>query len=475
MAELSPLFPLLVLIFSIFIWLKLAKRNNLKLPPSPPKLPIIGNIHQFGKLPHRSLRDLSRNYGPLLLLRLGHNPTLLVSSADMVKEIVKNHDVAFSDRPQTTATDILHYGSKDFGFAPYGEYWKQVRKISVLELFSRRRVQSFQLVRDEEVGVIIDKIRGACRKGEPVNLSDMFLFVSSNIISRCVISRKIEEDDGTCSKMGLLAKRELDAYLDQIIEEHEASKSNNNGQVTKKKDFISSIFQLQQDGMLDMDLTQDNTKANLLDMFLAGIDTTASTEEWLISELLKHPEAMKKLQQEVRGVVGKKSKVEMEDISRMNYLKCVVKETLRLHPVAPLLVPRQTSASVELGGYDIPSNTTVLINAWAIQRDPKWWENPEEFMPERFENSNVDFKGEDFQFIPFGAGRRSCPGLQFGVASIEYLIANLVYWFDWKLADGEIAENLDMSEEYGLAITRKTPLHVLPVLYSHKDCVKNET
>ncbi|KAK8978141.1 hypothetical protein V6N11_062936 [Hibiscus sabdariffa] len=165
----------------------------------------------------------------------------------------------------------------------------------------------------------------------------------------------------------------------------------------------------------------------------------------------------------------------MEDISKMNYLKCVVKETLRLHPVAPLLVPRQTSASVELGEYYIPSNTTVLINAWAIQRDPEWWENPEEFMPGRFEHSNVDFKGEDFQFIPFGAGRRSCPGLQFGVASIEHMIANLVYWFDWKLADGEIAENFDMSEVYGLAVTRKTPLHVLPVLYSHQDSVQVET
>ncbi|GMI67358.1 cytochrome P450, family 71, subfamily A, polypeptide 22 [Hibiscus trionum] len=512
MAELSPLFPipLLILIFSILIWLKLAKRNNnLRLPPSPPKLPIIGNIHQLGKLPHRSLRDLSSKYGPLLLLRLGHNPTLLVSSADIVKEIVKNHDAVFSNRPKTTAADILLYGCKDLGFAPYGEYWKQVKKISVLELFSHKRVQSFQFVRDEEVGVIIDKIRGACRKGESINLSEMLVFVSNNIVSRCVIGRKTEEDDGTCSKFGLLAKRlmvlltsfcagdmfpylrwldmltglvpnlkalsgELDAYLDQIIEEHEASKSNNGGAAAaNKKDFVSIIFQLQKDGMLDMDLTQDNIKAILLDMFLAGTDTTASTAEWLMAELLKHPEAMKKLQQEVRDVVGKKSKVETEDIGKMNYLKCVLKETLRLHPVAPLLLPRQTSASVELGGYDVPSNTTVLINAWAIQRDPEWWENPEEFMPERFENSGVDLKGEDFRFIPFGLGRRSCPGLSFGVASIEYMVANLVYCFDWKLADGGIPENLDMSEVYGIAVNRKTPLHVLPV--SQRDCVKNES
>ncbi|MBA0831279.1 hypothetical protein Goarm_015756 [Gossypium armourianum] len=170
-------------------------------------------------------------------------------------------------------------------------------------------------------------------------------------------------------------------------------------------------------------------------MFLAGIDSSASTVEWTMAELLKHSTAMKKLQEEVRNVVGNKPTVEMEDINKMSCLKCVFKETLRLHPVAPLLLPRHTSATVKVGGYDIPSNTTVLINAWAIQREPQ-------------------------MFIPFGVGRRSCPGLQFGVASVEYMIANLVYCFDWKLADGATADNLDMTEPYGKAVYRKSPLHV---------------
>ncbi|XWS47870.1 hypothetical protein CRYUN_Cryun13aG0022700 [Craigia yunnanensis] len=491
----NPLFLSLILLVSLLIWLKQAKGKKLNLPPSPPKLPIIGNIHQLGKLPHRSLRDLSRKYGSLLLLQLGHNPTLVVSSAEMAREIVKNHDIAFSSRPSTTAANILFYGCSDIGFAPYGEYWRRVRKICVLELLSLRRVHSFQFVRDEEVELVINKIRRASVKGDSINLAEMLVAVSNNVVSRCAISRKFHDEE-TTSKFGQLAERmlvllmsfcvgdmfpylrwldvltgfipslkavsgELDAFFDQIIEEHRALKSHD--EVTNKKDFVSIILQLQKDGMLEMDLTQDNIKAILLDMFVGGTDTTTTTMEWMMSELLKHPNVMKKVQEEVRNVVGKKPKVDVDDVNKMEYLKCVIKETLRLHPPSPLLVPRETSASVKFGGYDIPSNITVIINVWAIQRDPNWWEKPEEFIPERFENSPVDFKGQDFQFIPFGFGRRGCPGMPFAVASVEYVIANLLYWFDWKLPAGEIAENLDMTELNGLTVGKKVPLHVLPV------------
>ncbi|XVF08813.1 hypothetical protein REPUB_Repub07fG0035700 [Reevesia pubescens] len=491
----NPLFLSLILLVSLLIWHKLAKEKKLNLPPSPPKLPFIGNIHQLGKLPHRSLRDLSGKYGSLLLLQLGHNPTLVVSSAEMAREIFENHDIVFSSRPSTTAAKILLYGCSDVGYAPYGEYWRQVRKITVLELLSRRRVQSFQFVRDEEVEVVINKIRRASVKRESINLSQMMMAISNNIVSRCAFGRKLEEEDGS-SKFGQLARRvmvlllsfsigdmfpylswldvitgliprlkavfgELDTLMDQIIEEHRDMKSH--GNITGEKDIVSIILQLQNDGLLDMELTQDNIKAILLDMFLGGTETTSATIEWLMAELLKHPNVMKKVQEEVRDVVGKKSKVDMDDVSQMEYLKCVLKETLRLHPIAPLLAPRETTASVKLGGYDIPSNLTVFINTWAIQRDPNWWEKPEEFIPERFENNPIDFKGQDFEFIPFGCGRRGCPGISFAIAAIEYVIANLLYWFDWELAAGENAVNLDMSEQYGLTVSMKVPLHVLPV------------
>ncbi|XVF49792.1 hypothetical protein PTKIN_Ptkin04bG0044000 [Pterospermum kingtungense] len=494
----NPLFLFLILLVSLLIWLKIAKGKKLNLPPSPPKLPIIGNIHQLGKLPHRSLRDLSKKYGSLMFLQLGHNPTLVVSSAEMAREIVKNHDILFSSRPSSTAANILIYGCTDVAFAPYGEYWRQVRKICVVELLSLRRVHSFQLVRDDEVELVINQIRNASVKGEFVNLTEMMMAVSNNIVSRCAIGRKFEEEDGNI-KFGQLARRVeillvsfcvgdmfpylkwldvltgliprlnatsryLNAVTDKIIEERRASSLD---QITHM-DFVSILLQLQKDGMLEMDFTQDNLKAVILDMFVGGTETTSTTIEWAMAELLKNPDIMKNVQEEVRNVVGKKAKVDVNDINQMEYLKCVIKETLRLHPVLPLLVPRQTTASVKLGGYDIPSNTTVIINAWAIQRDPNWWEKPEEFIPERFENNPVDFKGQDFHFIPFGVGRRGCPGIQFGVASIEYLMANLLYWFDWKLPAGDIAENLDMSENRSLTVSKKYPLLVHPVSHFYK-------
>ncbi|MBA0703713.1 hypothetical protein Golax_016016 [Gossypium laxum] len=200
-------------------------------------------------------------------------------------------------------------------------------------------------------------------------------------------------------------------------------------------------------------------------MFAGGTETTSTTAEWAMSELLKKPDVLKKVEQDVRKVAKNKQKIELNDLNQMKYLKCVIKETLRLHPPVVFLVRRGTSEAVKLGNYDIPPDTTVFINVWAIQRDPIWWENPEEFIPERFENSRVDFKGQDFQFIPFGCGRRDCPGMPFAIASLEYLVANLLFRFDWKLGDGETAETLDLIENYGLTVTKKVPLRVMPTIF----------
>ena len=205
----------------------------------------------------------------------------------------------------------------------------------------------------------------------------------------------------------------------------------------------------------------------LQDLLFGGIETTSTVSEWFMAEILRKPSVMKKVQEEVRRVVGEKAKVEMEDIEQMHYFKCVVKETLRLHPPVPLLVPRKTTESVEVGGYHIPVGTRILINAWAIQRHPESWDRPEEFIPERFENTPVDFNVQDFHFVPFGFGRRRCPGLAFGIFSVEHLIANLLYWFDWKLPNGVgiLPEDLDMCEVYGITVHKKVPLEILPTLY----------
>ncbi|KAE8124352.1 hypothetical protein FH972_019250 [Carpinus fangiana] len=435
-----PFNPLLSLIFLIpFLYVfKRIRNGKPNLPPSPPKLPIIGNLHQHGTLPHRSLQALSNKYGPLMFMYLGNAPTLVVSSADMARKMMKTHDVIFSNRPKITAANILLYGSKDVAFSPYGEYWRQARKICVLELLSLKSVQSFQYVREEEVEGLINKIRDMCRKGASVNLSEMLIATTNNIVSRCILGRKFEEEEDGFIPSLKATFRELDTFFDQVIEEHK----------TKRCD-------VDQPNRLDYD------------MFVGGTDTSSTVLEWLMAELTKNPSSMKRAQEEVRRVVGKKSKIDVNDINKMDYLKCVLKETLRLHPPLPLLVPRETITSVKIGGYDIPPKSRVIINPWAMHRDPEVWERPEEFLPERFEDKPADFKGEDFEFIPFGGGRRGCPGMTFGVALVEDVIANILCWFDWRLPSDIVKEEeLDMSEVNGLNVTKKIPLHLVPILHS---------
>lgn len=203
----------------------------------------------------------------------------------------------------------------------------------------------------------------------------------------------------------------------------------------------------------------------LQDTFSAGTDTTSTILEWTMTELLRHPNAMKKLQDEVRNVKEEKSHIVTEEhIHHMPYLKAVLKETLRLHPPIPLLVPRESMQDIKLLGHHVCAKTQVIVNAWAISQDPTYWNNPQEFEPERFLDSPIDYKGHDFQLIPFGAGRRGCPGTQLAMALNETVIANIVFHFDWSLLNGQRGEDLDMSETFGLTMHKKIHLIGVPSL-----------
>lgn len=197
-------------------------------------------------------------------------------------------------------------------------------------------------------------------------------------------------------------------------------------------------------------------------MFAAGTDTTSTLIEWTLSELIRHKKVMAKLKTELKKIAGCNSTITEADLDKCQYLKAVMKETLRLHPPLPLLVPRESTHDVQLLGYDIAARTRVVINAWAIGRDPLIWQDPDEFLPERFLNTRVDFKGQ-FQFIPFGAGRRGCPGAAFALGVVELVLANLVLQFEFELPGGERGEDLDMVEGGGLTIHRKFPLCVVPI------------
>ncbi|KAJ0969448.1 hypothetical protein J5N97_022325 [Dioscorea zingiberensis] len=483
--------PLTLLLLSIK--LILSKRSSLRLPPSPWKLPLIGNLHQLGLLPHKSLHKLARKHGPLMHLQLGQVPALVVSSSQMAREIFKTHDLIFANRPILRATEILLYGGLDMGFAPYGEHWRQLRKICVINLLSMKRVQSFQAAREEEVAHLMDKISQACSLHplESLNMSQVLNLFSNDMTCRALMGKlsgeegrnilfhKLIEENilllsgfnlvdyfpslGWLSSLLGLDERykrissKWEAVLCQIIQEH----SIRNGEKTKDDGFVDTLLSLQKDPNMEISLTDEIIKALLMDLFGAGIDTTYIALEWSMSELIKNPQMMRKLQDEVRGVAFGQSMVKEEDLSKMSYLKSLIKEVLRLHPPTPLLLPRESMDSCQIEGYDIPRKTRVVINYWSIARDPKIWDYPEEFRPERFIDNPIDFKGQDYEYIPFGSGRRVCPGMQFAISTIELALANLVYRFDWKLVDGMVPEEVDMTESPGLTMRMKNNLFLV--------------
>ncbi|KAB1217255.1 Cytochrome P450 71A21 [Morella rubra] len=204
------IFLLSLLLFCSLYVFKRIPNGKQNLPPSPPKLPIIGHLHHLGTLPHRSLHALSKKYGPIMFLYFGHSPTLVVSSTDMAKEVVKTHDLVFSNRPPITAAKILFCGSRDVVFSTYGEYWRQAGKNCVLELLSLKRVQSFQYVREAEVEELVNKIHDSCLKKASVNLSEMLIETSNKIITRCILGQKYEEDGD--NEFGQVSRRLLASF-----------------------------------------------------------------------------------------------------------------------------------------------------------------------------------------------------------------------------------------------------------------------
>ncbi|CAI0547502.1 unnamed protein product [Linum tenue] len=364
------------------------------LPPSPPGLPVIGNLHQIGRHPHRTFAALARRYAaPVMLLRLGSRPALLVSTGAAARELFKNHDLLVSTRVRIKTIEKLFYDAKTVASAPPGDYWRHARATCVLHLLSNKRVQSFASVRAQETNLVVERLVAASRRGARVDLSDVATCLSNDVICRVAFG----EEEG--------------------------------------KSFVDVLLEEQKDGKSGHFLGRDNIKALLLDMFVGGTDTTATLVEWVMAELLRHPDIMNKLQHEVRTVA--KGNVNENDLDNMTYLKQVILETL---------APRELMEDCTIMGYNLAAGTFIFTNAWAIGRDPNRWADPDEFQPERFANRSLDDSVHAFDVVPFGAGRRGCAGRSFALATAELLIANLVGRFDWALPDGGKAEDLDMSE-----------------------------
>ncbi|XP_071711650.1 6,7,8-trihydroxycoumarin synthase-like [Rutidosis leptorrhynchoides] len=489
-----PLLPLLYILPKI-----IKTKSRIKYPPGPRGLPFIGNLHQIDNSSlHTSLWNLSKSYGPIVSLNLGLVPAIVISSSILAKEILKTQDLTFCSRPLLHGLQKLTYNGLDVALSPYNKNWKEMRKIFTVHLFSSKIIQSSRHIREDEVSRVVKKIRELALLSKHVNVSEIAHVVMSTIVTRMGYGKRyedveeskkilhlVDELQATITKyivsdiwpglpfVGLIDRlmgnynriekcfQGLDSYYQQIIDEHLDPQRPKPSE--DEQDLIDILIQLRND--YPFEITNDHIKATLTDILVAGTDNSAATLVWAMTALIKNPKAMMKAQEEVRNTVKNKGKVDEDDLHKLTYMKAVVKEVMRLYPAAPLLIPRETMNDTVIHGYTIKKKTVVYVNALAIGRDPGSWNNPDEFLPERFLSSDIGYKGGDFELIPFGAGRRICPGIAMGIIEVELLLANLIYFFDWSLPVGMRREDVDDEVMPGLTMTNKNDLCLLAKVY----------
>ncbi|KAL9376459.1 hypothetical protein Peur_030579 [Populus x canadensis] len=467
--------------------------SPLKLPPGPKPWPIIGNFNLLGPLPHQSLHQLSLKYGKTMQLHFGSYPVMVTSSLDMAKQILKTYDHMFASRPQTAAGKYTTYEYSDLAWAPYGPYWRQGRKIYLTELFSAKRLESYEYMRVEEMREFTRRLYRNC--GKSIELKDYLSHYTLSIISRIVLGKKyfsasesekeivtLEEFQEMLDELFLLngvlnigdwipwldfldlqgyvkrmkkLKVRFDKFHDHVIDEHNVRrKTTKNWQ---PKDMVDLLLQLADDPELEVKLTRDNIKGLTQDLIAGGTDTAATMGDWSMSELLKKPQLFKRVTDELDRVVGRERWVEEKDIPQLPYIEAIMKEAMRMHPSAVMLAPHLALQDCKVGGYDIPKGTRIFINTWSMGRDPDLWEDPEDFRPERFIGKGVDIKGHNFELLPFGSGRRMCPGYPLGTKMILVSLANMLHGFTWELPPGIKPEDVKRDEVFGLATQRKYP------------------
>ncbi|XP_023007386.1 flavonoid 3'-monooxygenase [Cucurbita maxima] len=505
MDEISLFFSAAITLATVVLLYRLLfhQRNSrsLPLPPGPKPWPTVGNLPQIGGAPlHSQLAAMSGEYGPLMYLRFGSIDVVVAASAAIAEQFLKIRDTNFLSRPPNAGAKYIAYNYQDMVFAPYGPRWRLLRKISAVHLFSSKALEDNRCVREEEVGVLVQAL---ARPGEaPATLGSLLTVCTANALGRTMIGRRVFGDGsgggdpmsdqfkamveqvmilsgkfnpgnffpslewldllGVAREMKKVHKW-FDDLLSKILEEHRTLLASGG----EHQDLLSTLLSTRDHAEDENEKLNDTEiKALLLNMFTAGTDTSASTVEWALAELIRHPKMMYQAQQELDSVVGRDRVVSDLDLPKLGYLQAVVKETFRLHPPTPLSLPRMAAESCEINGYHIPKGSTLLVDVWAISRDPKEWTCPLEFRPDRFlpggEKAHVDVKGNDFGVIPFGAGRRICVGMSMGLRMVQMLTASLVHSFDWALPSGLSPGELNMDEAFGLTLRRAQPLVAHP-------------
>ncbi|CAF2041381.1 unnamed protein product [Brassica napus] len=500
------IFIILCLFSFLFYYLFFKAPNNSEgcdhLPPSPPSLPIIGHLHLlFSLLLHKSLQKLSSKYGPILYLRVFNVPIVLVSSVSIAYEIFRAQDMNVSTRTFPTNEGSLFFGSSNFTTAPYGDYWKFINKLITTKLLGPQALERSRGVRADEVNrFYLDLVDKAVKK-ESVEIAEEAMKLISNNMCKMLMGKSLSEYDESERVRGLLTEtdvllkkfflaailrkplamlgislfkkdfesitRRYDEVLEKIIVEYEERHKDYN-QSSEMLDVLLLEACQGKKARHNNKITRNHIKSLFVDLFVAGTETSTLNIQWTMAEIFNNPKVLERLREEIDLIVGKTRLVQETDLANMPYLQAVVKEALRLHPPGPLVI-RTFSDRCKVGGFDVLEKTTLLVNSYAVMRDPYLWEDPEEFKPERFlpasprsgGQEDEMIKDEVLKYIPFGSGRRGCPGSNLAYLSAGTAIGVMVQCFDWKIEGGKV----NMEEVRGtMTVAMAHPLKCTPLL-----------
>ncbi|XP_010531548.1 PREDICTED: cytochrome P450 93A3-like [Tarenaya hassleriana] len=421
-----------VVVFSVLWYIRLLTKPKLPpLPPGPPGLPIVGNLPFLSPELHTYFEGLAGKYGPIFKLRLGAKLAVVVSSPETAREVLKTHDVTFANHDVPVAGRVNTYGGVDILWLPYGQEWRMLRKVCVSRMLSSATLDSSYALRRAEIRRTVRFLEDRGRSGSPVNLGEQIFMAILNVILQMLWGATVADEEresvgsefrelisemteivgipdisdffpvlGRFDLQGLVKRmrkpaQQLDRLFDRVINQRLRVDKRNQGD---GQDFLQFLLKVREEDQ-STPLTMDHVKAVLTDMVLGGIDTSSNTIQYAMAELINRPEVKKRAQQELDEVVGKDNVVEEPHITKLRYLSAVMKETLRVHPIFPLLIPHRSSQSAVVSGYTIPKDTKVFVNVWAIHRDPRSWENPLEFDPDRFLGRTGDFSGNNFSYL----------------------------------------------------------------------------
>lgn len=476
---------------------KLFSRLRYKLPPGPRALPIVGNLRQLKPLLVRCFTEWSEVYGPIFSVYFGSHLSVVVSSAELAKEVLKDKDVQLAYRNRTKQINKFSKNGMDLIWSDYGPHYVKVRKLCTLELFSVKRLDALRPIREDEVTAMVESIFNDCtkpeNKGKALVLREYLSMMAFLHITRLTFGKRFIDSNGVIDEQGQELKNILndaiklgskksvfaeflpwlsflfkdqndalaehdaraDKFTKRIMEEHTLARRKTGN---TKNHFVDALLTLQK----EYELSEDTVIGLLWDMISAGMDTTTITVEWAMAELVRTPRVQQKVQEELDRVVGRDRVMTEADIPNLPYLQCVTKECYRLHPPTPLMLPHKASTNVKIGGYDVPKGASVSVNVWAIARDPKVWKEPLEFRPERFQEEDIDMKGTDYRLLPFGSGRRICPGAQLAINLVTSMVGQMLQHFTLTPPSGVRPEDMDMMEQPGTVTYMRKPLEAVP-------------